>query len=140
MSFGKIVLPAARSIAIRGGLSSENLRSISGAIWPQVERLEVFCGDPTVGDVSGSIDDIMPILSGEGLPRLRHLGLTCCGFLDDLVGRLDQMAILPQLTTLDFSLGALSDEAENVLYEKRTRLSHLQILQLPESRADWIHE
>jgi hypothetical protein len=75
---------------------------------------------------------------------LRHLGLTCCGFLDDIVDRLDEMTILPQLTTLDFSYGALSEEAESTLYQERTRFSHLKSLGLVGSvqdlrldRADW---
>jgi hypothetical protein len=75
MSFGEIVLPMARSVAIRGGLSSENLASIAAAHWPQVERLEILLGDPDDGDISGCqdfsdvhggcVDDILPILSGK---------------------------------------------------------------------------
>jgi hypothetical protein len=67
MALGDIALLAARRVAIRGILSSDNLQAIAAAHWPELERLEIFFGDPADG-AEGSIDDIMPILAGRACP------------------------------------------------------------------------
>ena len=140
MTLGNIVLPAAKRVAIRGVLSSENLQAIAAAHWPEVERLEIFFGDPADG-AEGSVEDIMPILAGQGLPKLRELGLVFCIFIDEVVKRLDQMTVLSQLTSLDLSLSDLSLEAQGILYEQRHRLAHLRELKTHEARiAEWICE
>ena len=103
MLLGKLDLPNVRDVVIRGSLRRSALASIAEARWPQIERLEILFGDPTVG-AEGSIDDVRPILAGAGMPRLRHLGLRFCAFVDDIVSNLDQLRLLPQLETLDFLL------------------------------------
>jgi hypothetical protein len=140
MRLGQIELPTVTSVAIRGTLSAVNLRAIASAKWAQVERLEIFFGDPADG-ADGCVEDIAAVLSGEQLPQLRELGLTYCGFVDQIIERLDQIDVLPRLTALDLSKGDLSREAEEELYARRELLSHLQLLKIHDGRiADWIHE
>jgi hypothetical protein len=140
MALGSIDLGKLKTVAIRGTLSSANLHSVTAARWPNVERLEIFFGDPELG-AEGSMEDVLPLLAGEGLPHIRHLGLKYCGFIDEIVERLDRMAFLPRLRSLDLSMSDLSREGEENLYAQRKLLSHLEVLRIDEhANADWIHE
>jgi hypothetical protein len=139
MILGSINLPTVRDVAIRGTLRRNELASIAGASWPQIERLEILFGDPSYG-AEGSIDDIRPILRGANLPRLRHLGLTLCAFAEDIVSDLEQFPVLAQLESLDFSFCELTDEAQDRLYAQRKKLAHLRVLRLGDGVLDWIHE
>jgi hypothetical protein len=140
MNLGRLALPAARDVAVRGTLRQSELASIAAARWPRIERLEILFGDPTCG-AEGCIEDIRAILAGTNMPQLRHLGLKLCAFAEDIVSDLDQLQILPQLEALDLSLCDVSDDAQNRLYAQRKKLAHLRVLRLGDGPpVEWIYD
>jgi uncharacterized protein (TIGR02996 family) len=128
MKLGTFEFPDLRTFEVRtGGLSSENIRSIASARWPKLERLEVWFGDRQYG-FDGSVEAIEPILAGEGIPRVRHLGLKNAEFTDAICARLAGAEVLGQLESLDLSMGLMTDEGAAVLAAARPRLRHLKTL------------
>jgi uncharacterized protein (TIGR02996 family) len=139
VSIGAIDLPALRSFTVEtGGLTTTEIEQIANARWPNLESLTIWFGDPNYG-ASGSIDDIRRILDGEGLPKLRHLGLMNCEFVDDIAARLAGSKILPQLETLDLSMGCLSDDGLAAMLATPERFAHLQQLELDDNALTNTH-
>ena len=91
-----------------GGLNGHAVRDICASDWPALEYLELWFGSEDYGSTA-SVEDVMPILSGEIFPNLKYLGLRNCEFADELAIALAQCPPRPALIELDFSLGTLSD-------------------------------
>jgi uncharacterized protein (TIGR02996 family) len=133
MSLGSIDLPELRAFEVcTGGLSRQNIESIVGARWPRLERLELWFGDRYYG-ADGQVEDIEPILAGEGIPGVRHLGLRNAEFTDALCARIGGARVLDQLETLDLSKGVMTDEGAAALAGAAARLGHLQRLDVSEN-------
>jgi uncharacterized protein (TIGR02996 family) len=117
MYLGEIDLPRLRSFEVRtGGLDLTDIRSICTARWPELERLVVWFGAEEYG-AEGTLEDIEPLLSGENLKKVTHLGLMNCEFTDAICHALPRSAIAAQLEVLDLSLGTMSDEGARALAE-----------------------
>jgi uncharacterized protein (TIGR02996 family) len=128
LKLGKVDLPELREFTVEtGGLPLAAVKSIAAAKWPKLERLEVWFGSHNYGG-EGGVEDIQPILDGKGLPALKHLGLRNAEFTDDLCAVLPRAKVLPQLETLDLSMGAMSDEGARVLAENAKAFAHLKSL------------
>ncbi len=128
LELGEIVLPSLRSFEVRtGGLTSANLAAIVGARWPRLRRLCVWFGDPGYG-AEGGVEDLGPLLAGEGLPELGELGLCNAIFADELCGALPDAPVLARLRVLDLSRGALTDAGARALAQQKDRLAHLERL------------
>lgn len=126
MTLGKIVHPTLEAFTVTtGGLDRKSAKAIASAVWPSLRTLQLSVGQPNYnGDAK--LADLAPILAGEGLPRLRHLGLTALEFTDEAVEALAHSKILPQLERLDLSLGTMSDEGVRLLYRYQKAFRHLQ--------------
>jgi uncharacterized protein (TIGR02996 family) len=125
---GSINLPAARSFELRtGGLSADNIRAICEARWPELESLDLWFGDEEYG-AEGDLELIRPILEGERFPRLRHLGLKNAEFTDAICDEIPDAPILGQLTSLDLSLGTMTDAGVSRLVSRWSQLEHLEEL------------
>jgi uncharacterized protein (TIGR02996 family) len=132
MDLGKIDLPELRMLTIESGcLSAENLKHLASATWPKLESLEIWFGDPNYG-ASGGADDIAPLFTHD-VPNLRALGLRNCPFADELVTRLLGTPLLAQLTSLDLSMGNLSDRGLDALIAARSQLRHLTSIVLDDN-------
>jgi uncharacterized protein (TIGR02996 family) len=133
MALGTIDHPELRAFEVRtGGFSKQNVESIAGARWPRLERLELWFGHHWYGcDVQ--VEDIEPILAGEGIPGVRHLGLRNAEFTDALCGRLGGAKVLDQLESLDLSMGIMTDEGAAALAGARDRLRHLRRLDVSDN-------
>jgi uncharacterized protein (TIGR02996 family) len=108
-TLGTIDLSELRHAEFRtGGLSRKSIDSIVKARWPKLEHLDVWFGSDSYG-AEGDVGAIKPLLDGKGMPALRHLGLKNCEFADDVARLIGKSKILPQLETLDLSLGNMSD-------------------------------
>ncbi|MGN6108662.1 MAG: TIGR02996 domain-containing protein, partial [Kofleriaceae bacterium] len=104
---GAIDLPALASATFRtGGLSRDSAHALARAHWPQLERLEIWYGDPEYGG-DATADDVAPLLARTDLPRLRHLGLRNAAFTDALCPLIVASPLVRQLRSLDLSLGCL---------------------------------
>lgn len=120
---------ALRELAFEtGGLPAEITRAVAASDFPALEHLELWFGEEEYG-CDTTLADVAPILTGERLPALRHLGLRNCEFADLLAAALAGAPIVPRLTSLDLSLGLLGDEGVAALLDGQS-LTHLTALDL----------
>lgn len=66
-----------------GGLSREVINQICTLELPALEYLELWLGRDEYGGTS-SIDDLIPIISGQQFPKLKYLGLRNSEYSDDI--------------------------------------------------------
>lgn len=91
-----------------GGLNRETIAQICALKLPALEHLELWLGDNYYGGNS-SLEDLMPILSGDLFPMLRYLGLRNSEYTDEIVAALVNSPVLEQIIVLDLSMGSLYD-------------------------------
>ncbi|HEX2314703.1 MAG TPA: STM4015 family protein [Thermomonospora sp.] len=111
-----------------GGLPGAVVRAVAASELPNLERLEMWLG---VGDYGGdaTVADLAPILSGERLPSLRHLGLQDSEIQDEIAAAVAAAPVVARLETLALSMGALTDEGAEALLSGQP-LTHLRSLDL----------
>lgn len=97
-----------------GGLSRQTIAQICTLELPALEYLELWLGRDEYGGDS-TIDDVMPILSGELFPKLKYLGLRNSEYSDDIAYAVVQSPVLDHLIELDLSMGTLGDEGAEAL-------------------------
>lgn len=128
--FGTIVLPRLRHAElVSGGISSECVRAIASATWPELRHLDVWLGNAMYG-FTGGLDDIAPILAGRGLDALEHLGIMNCEYTDELCAALPSAPVLRRLRELSLALGTLSDGGAEELVRHAEAYRHLDLLDL----------
>lgn len=125
-------MPALRELSIEtGGLTLNNIKQIISLKAPNLERLSIWFGDENYG-ASGALKDVMPILNGTQFPKLKHLGIMNCTFVNEVVAALPKSKILKQLESLDLSMGCLSDASIDAMLASNA-FGHLQLLELTEN-------
>lgn len=135
----EIDLPHLVDFAVEsGGLDKPSIRSIATARWPNLESLEIWFGDPNYG-ATGGLDDIAEILAGKGLAKVRHLGLRNCPFADEVAVALTTAPILRQLTSLDLSMGNLSDRGLAAMLDAKAAFAHLDKLDVSDNALTNAH-
>ena len=115
-----------------GGLAKASAKSIAAAKWPNIEHLDMWFGDDNYGG-DASVKDIQPLLDRTDLKKLRYLGLRNAQFTDKLLEVLPKAKILKQLTTLDLSMGVLTDEGAKKLVEHKDAYQHLAVLDVSDT-------
>ncbi|MGN6108651.1 MAG: WGR domain-containing protein [Kofleriaceae bacterium] len=136
MKLGSIVLPHLERFDIEtGGLDPKSARAIAGARWPSLRELSIQVGTERYGGTA-QLKDLQPILDGVGLPRLRHLGLTNLEYTDAVIAPLAGSKILPQLESLDLSLGVMAEDGARALYRYQNAFAHLKQIDLGENYLD----
>lgn len=124
-TLGALELPKLRELTIETcGLSRRNMKSITAARWPELERLELWFGSEEHGAQCG-VKDLAGLLDGAAFPRVKHLGLRNAELTDALCKALPKVRILKQLETLDLSMGTMSDEGARSLAADPQALRHL---------------
>jgi uncharacterized protein (TIGR02996 family) len=127
-TLGEIVLPELRSFELRtGGLRRPCVEAICRASWPRLQRLVLWLGDPAYG-AEGTIDDVEPILAGEGLPELDMLGLMNTELTDEICNQLPRSAVAGRIRVLDLSMGTMSDDGARALGAGREAFARLERL------------
>ncbi|REE95443.1 STM4015 family protein [Thermomonospora umbrina] len=111
-----------------GGLPGELVRAVAASELPALERLEMWLGMENYGG-DATVADLAPILSGERLPALRHLGLQDSEIQDEIAAAVAQAPIVARLETLALSMGTLSDTGAEALLAGQP-LTHLRSLDL----------
>ncbi len=126
--------PAVRHESLRrlviesGGLPGEVVRGVAASDLPALEHLELWLGvDEYGGDAT--VGDLEPILAGSRLPALRDLALRNSELQDEIAAAVAAAPVVARLTSLDLSLGALSDDGATALLEGQP-LTHLGRLDL----------
>ncbi|WP_027761778.1 STM4015 family protein [Streptomyces sp. AA1529] len=111
-----------------GGLPGEVVRGVAASELPALEHLEMWLGvEEYEGDAT--VADLAPLLAGDRLPALRHLGLRNSELQDGIAAAVARAPVVARLTSLDLSLGTLSDEGLTALLDGRP-LTHLTRLDL----------
>jgi len=131
LSLGTVSHSTLESLIIEtGGLDKSVIEQISSAELPQLKHVELWLGDDNYGcnieeaDLKLFLDAI-----GQRLPSLSYLGL-CNYYLSDTLAKLVSENGFPEtVTTLDLSMGNLSDEGGQHLLDsdKLSKLQHLDL-------------
>lgn len=118
-----------RTLAVEaGGLPAAVVRAVAASDLPALEYLELWLGVPECGG-NTSVADLAPLLAGERLPALRHLGLRNSAVQDEIAAALASAPVVARLASLDLSLGTLGDEGAAALLAGQP-LTHLSWLDL----------
>ncbi|MEU7041127.1 STM4015 family protein [Streptomyces varsoviensis] len=111
-----------------GGLPAEVVRGVAASDLPALEYLEIWLGVEEYGGDS-TVEDLAPILAGDRLPSLRHLGLQNSEEQDAIAAAVAAAPVVARLESLDLSMGVLTDDGARALLEGRS-LTHLKWLDL----------
>ncbi|TWV32595.1 leucine-rich repeat domain-containing protein [Streptomyces misionensis] len=111
-----------------GGLPGEVVRGVAASELPALEHLDIWLGVENYGG-DATVADLAPLLTGGAFPALRHLGLRNSEIQDEIAAAVAGAPIVAQLTSLDLSLGVLTDEGVTALLDGQP-LTHLTRLDL----------
>ncbi|GGL25137.1 STM4015 family protein [Planomonospora parontospora] len=111
-----------------GGLPARAVQAVGACELPALEHLELWLGVSRYGG-DAAVEDLAGILSGEGLPALRHLGLQDSEIQDEVAAAVASAPVVARLESLALSMGALSDAGAEALLNGQP-LTHLKRLDL----------
>ncbi|WP_432120011.1 STM4015 family protein [Streptomyces sp. bgisy032] len=111
-----------------GGLPGEVVRGVAASDLPALEHLDMWLGVQEYGG-DATVADLAPLLTGGRFPALRHLGLRNSEIQDEIAAAVAAAPVVAQLTSLDLSLGVLTDEGVTALLGGQP-LTHLTRLDL----------
>ncbi|MEH1933782.1 MAG: HEAT repeat domain-containing protein [Nostoc sp.] len=97
-----------------GALKRQTIAQICALDLPALQHLELWLGGSRYGGNS-SIDDLMPIISGELFPTLSYLGLRNGEYSDYIARSIVNMPAIKFINILDLAMGTLSDEGAKAL-------------------------
>lgn len=129
LKLGRIRHDSLRHLRIEcGGLPAEVLHGLAESTLPALESLTIYLGDSNYG-WNGSVEDVKKLLSGR-FPKLSHLALIDSEIQDEVTVAILDSDLLPQITSLDLSMGTFGDEGANALLSAADRLGHLKSLKI----------
>ncbi|MFD7132578.1 STM4015 family protein [Streptomyces sp. NPDC059894] len=111
-----------------GGLPASVVRNTAASDLPSLEYLELWLGDEEYG-CDATVEDLSPLLQGDRLPSLRHLGLQNSRFQDEIAAAVAHAPVVARLESLRLSMGTLGDEGAEALLSGQP-LTHLRFLDL----------
>ncbi|GAA2105891.1 STM4015 family protein [Actinomadura alba] len=111
-----------------GGLPAEVVRAVAASDLPDLEHLDLWLGIEAYGG-DAAVADLGPILSGERLPSLRHLGLEDGEIQDEIAAAIAWAPVVAGLESLSLAMGLLTDEGAEALLSGQP-LTHLKRLDL----------
>ena len=111
-----------------GGLPATIVRAVVECEFPELRHLELWLGTDNYGGAA-TVEDLAPVLAGTGWPHLQYLGLRDSEIADQIAEALAGAPVVARLTTLDLSLGLLSDVGAGALLAGQP-LTHLRKLDL----------
>ena len=114
---------------ISGGTPCNVFASLQNSQLPALKTLIVYIGVEDYG-FDTSLDIVMKLASKSLFPSLTHLGLVNSEEQNEIVRRVLESDILPQLEVLALSCGTLTDEGAEHLLKHADRLSHQKLLDL----------
>lgn len=112
-----------------GGLPAGAVKAIGQAKLPNLIKMDVWFGQKNYGS-GGTIKQLAPLFTGEGVPKLRHLGLMNSEFEDDIAIALAKSPLLAQLESVDLSMGTLTDKGGQAILAAADEFKHLTKLDL----------
>lgn len=117
-----------RFVIETGGLNRPHLLAVLESDMPALKDLELWLGTSDYGG-NATVADLDPLLNGELFPALRHLGLRDAEIADELAMAVAVAPIVARLTSLDLSMGTLSDDGGYALLDGQP-MEHLTSINL----------
>ncbi|MEV5826173.1 STM4015 family protein [Spirillospora sp. NPDC052242] len=111
-----------------GGLPASVVRAVGACDLPNLEELDLWLGEDSYGG-DATVADLAPVLSGERLPALRHLGLEDSEIQDEIAEAIAGAPVVARLESLSLALGVLTDRGAEALLSGQP-LTHLRELDL----------
>ena len=111
-----------------GGLPAGVVRAVGACELPALHRLDLWLGRKDYGG-DASAEDLAGVLSGTGMPALRHLAPCNAEIADAVAAAVATAPVIPRLEVLDLSMGTLTDEGAKALLAGQP-LTHLTRLDL----------
>ena len=137
-TLGTLDLPRLKTfIRESGGLAKAEIDAIINARWPNLEHLEVWFGSRQHGAV-GTVDSIAAMLAND-LPKLTHLGIVNCGFVEQVLPLLAASPIFEQLHSLDLSKGVMNERGASAFLRNAPMFRHLASIDLSENLLEEAH-
>lgn len=114
---------------ICGGLPTSVILSIQKASLPGLQKLLLYIGVDNYG-FDGDISTIQTFLAESDFPQLTYLGLTDSEIQDEVAEAALDCKYISQITTLDLSMGTLTDKGGQMLFEKLPQYPNIKHLDL----------
>lgn len=114
---------------ICGGLPTDTIVEIQKAKLPALEKLLLYLGEENYG-FDGSADTIKTFLAESDFPKLTYLGLADSEIEDEVTEAVFASKYINQITTLDLSMGCLSDKGGEILLEKLPQYGNIELVNL----------
>ncbi|SFQ10548.1 MULTISPECIES: STM4015 family protein [Actinomadura] len=111
-----------------GGLPATIVRAVAASDLPNLEHLDLWLGEDGYGGDT-TVADLAPLLSGERLPALRHLGLEDSEIEDEIAAAVAGAPVVARLESLSLAMGILTDQGGEALLSGQP-LTHLRRLDL----------
>ena len=117
---------------VTAGLPEATVRAVGRCRLPNLQVLDVYFGASRNG-AEGSNDMLEELYTGDGVPRLRRLGLMNAEFQDEIAVSIAKSKLLERLTHLNLSLGTLTDAGAAAIVANAKRFGHLEVLDLSDN-------
>lgn len=111
-----------------GGLPARVVRAVGASDLPNLEHLDLWLGEDNYGG-DATAADLAPLLGGERLPALRHLGLEDSEIQDEIAAAVAGAPVVARLESLSLAMGVLTDRGAEALLAGQP-LTHLRELDL----------
>jgi len=129
MELSPLSSPVLRELRLEtGGLPGSVARALGASDLPALRSLELWLGVEEYGGDT-TVEDLAPLLTGERLPALRHLGLQNAKIQDEIAAAVAAAPVVARLESLNLSMGVLTDEGAEALLSGQA-LTHLKRLDL----------
>jgi uncharacterized protein (TIGR02996 family) len=133
IELGDLNLPKLQKLVVQTcGLSQGNVATIANGSLPVLDYLDIWFGSEDYGN-DNTLESIEPILQSTNWPKLTHLGLMNCPFTDGICERLGTSTIIRQLSSLDLSMGTMTDDGARALLQHRGALAHLKTIDISQT-------
>ena len=114
---------------ICGGLYSNVIEAIQKAKLPHLKRLQFYIGVEEYG-FDGDEDTIKTFLEQADFPELDYLGIVDSEMQDEITELVLNSKFIGQISTLDLSMGTLTDKGGAMLLEKIPQYPNIKMLDL----------
>ena len=114
---------------ICGGLPKDVIQTIQKAKLPNLETLLLYIGVEDYG-FDGDITTIKELLDQSDFPNLSYLGLTDSEIQNEITKEVLNSKYISQITTLDLSMGGLTDDGGQLLLECLPKYPNIKNLNL----------
>lgn len=114
---------------ICGGLPSSVIQSVQKAKLPSLRTLLLYIGVEDYG-FDGDASTIKELLTQSDFPELTYLGITDSEIQDEITEAVLNCKYINQITTLDLSMGSLTDRGGQMLLDKLPDYPNIKALDL----------